>query len=542
MVMTGTMRPKLSVSGITLAVALAMVGWVAVPAQSGPPAGDEAGESLSTFLHQPGTKGHDEPAPKYILAGAPREKEFEERLARLEDRLEHLSALLDRVADRLGEPAERRVPRAPRAPRAPRPPKAAPPLPAPPPVPAWPSDPEHEFLVLGGTFGDKESVVRAYHLPENKLEALTALMVRSDVPVLVGPKEDRIEVHGTAAQHGHFKRFVDMIDGKDEVESYRLAPGKLEALTELMVLEDVPVLVQPSGDHIKVHGNTLVQDVFGGFVKMIDPSKEHHGEGWSAHIEVPRWEHGEGIVKGQARAIKQFQKKMKCQAKEIAKKTKKAHKKVKKTKKCKECKKCKEHKDCKKGSQEHVFLENLERARELSGEAAVGALHESLAALADNDGLRELVEMATGLAGAADHGELVVQKRALEAQVKMLEAQAMAFQAKARNLENQAREFEERARHFERRADDLEDQADEMRDEADDADEEEHVGLIAEAGTLTAEAAGLAREVEALEEQAEAIEELAEGFEEQAETFAEAAEAISEAVRTLTETVPVEGM
>ena len=66
-------------------------GWVAVPAQSGPPAGDEAVESLSTFLHQPGTKGHGEPAPKYILAGAPREKEFEERLARLEDKLEQLS-------------------------------------------------------------------------------------------------------------------------------------------------------------------------------------------------------------------------------------------------------------------------------------------------------------------------------------------------------------------------------------------------------------------------------------------------------------------
>ena len=58
---------------------------------------------------------------------------------------------------------------------------------------------------------------RSYSLPEGKLKALTALMVRPDVPVLVSPGKKSIEVQGTPDQHAIFGAFVNLIhpDGDD---------------------------------------------------------------------------------------------------------------------------------------------------------------------------------------------------------------------------------------------------------------------------------------------------------------------------------------
>jgi beta-lactamase regulating signal transducer with metallopeptidase domain len=58
----------------------------------------------------------------------------------------------------------------------------------------------------------------------------------------------------------------------DEPQSYYLSnPGKLEALTELMARSDVPVLIERHNDKIVVHGDARVQRTFAAFVKMIDP-------------------------------------------------------------------------------------------------------------------------------------------------------------------------------------------------------------------------------------------------------------------------------
>ena len=66
--------------------------------------------------------------------------------------------------------------------------------------------------------GDKackhETDIRAYKVSKGKLKALTDLMVRADVPVLVSPGETQIEVHGTPPQHRVFGAFVRMIDPK----------------------------------------------------------------------------------------------------------------------------------------------------------------------------------------------------------------------------------------------------------------------------------------------------------------------------------------
>jgi beta-lactamase regulating signal transducer with metallopeptidase domain len=58
----------------------------------------------------------------------------------------------------------------------------------------------------------------------------------------------------------------------DEVQvSYTLSPGKLKALTELMARQDVPIVIARGEDSITVIGTRSQQKIFAAFVKMIDP-------------------------------------------------------------------------------------------------------------------------------------------------------------------------------------------------------------------------------------------------------------------------------
>ena len=71
----------------------------------------------------------------------------------------------------------------------------------PPAAPLAISTPEIVALGLTGVpeFGPDTVTEKVYRLPEGKLAALTELMVRSDVPVLVSPGDESITVHGTMA-------------------------------------------------------------------------------------------------------------------------------------------------------------------------------------------------------------------------------------------------------------------------------------------------------------------------------------------------------
>lgn len=127
--------------------------------------------------------------------------------------------------------------------------------------------------------------VRAYELSEGKLKALGELMLRSDVPIPVRIIEDKgqIEVHATPAQHDAFLLFVSIIEPKDETaESYGLSKGKLEALANLMVRDDVPVVVSPGDDSITVHGNMVTQAIFRGFLNLIEPDRKQPAGGAAA--------------------------------------------------------------------------------------------------------------------------------------------------------------------------------------------------------------------------------------------------------------------
>ncbi|MEE9128743.1 MAG: hypothetical protein V3T84_01905, partial [Phycisphaerales bacterium] len=126
----------------------------------------------------------------------------------------------------------------------------------------------------GGDACCEKVVTKTYKLSKGKLDALTDLMRRDDVPILIRPGDDSIEVYGNQAQHMIFGAFVKMIDGEDQVESYQLSEGKLGALTELMARDDVPILIEPGDDSITVHGNDLEQAIFKAFVNMISETKK----------------------------------------------------------------------------------------------------------------------------------------------------------------------------------------------------------------------------------------------------------------------------
>lgn len=67
-------------------------------------------------------------------------------------------------------------------------------------------------LFSAGVAQEGESTItRSYRLPAGKLQALCALMVRDDVPILVNAGSTEIEVIATPRQHEVFAAFVEMI-------------------------------------------------------------------------------------------------------------------------------------------------------------------------------------------------------------------------------------------------------------------------------------------------------------------------------------------
>ncbi|MCP4593449.1 MAG: hypothetical protein GY842_22155 [bacterium] len=251
MIMTNSDTPRRSVSGIVLVLAVALGGWLATPAQSCDtkekhkckptkhvcppekpcaPAAPVAPSGRAPLLlkappvipaipplHRLATPGRlprvtapacSPPARlasfgdgPYVLVGDKQDaqhRSLEARLEVLEKQLQRLSEQLERMSGGSHSP-----------------------FPVPPMSLLTPFPPDAPDVPLD----EQETTVRAYQLADGKLQALSKLMKRSDVPVLVSPKKDRIEVHGTAAQHRVFKAFVDMIEGREKPQSLALALG-----------------------------------------------------------------------------------------------------------------------------------------------------------------------------------------------------------------------------------------------------------------------------------------------------------------------------
>lgn len=272
MVMTHRSGPRLGIAGLALAATFAALTTVATPLWACP----------TEKRIKPAPAPTAEPAP------APGDSTFERFLEQREgattrdrvietDRDDSLDARMRDLEARLRAALRRVGPLLAAAPTAPTPPdcdtpqaQAAPPS-LPTPIAPLAYVPLAPIAGLLAADTDGDLIDRVYTLPPDQLEALTALMVRDDVPVLVRPGDGEIGVRATAGQHAVFAAFVALINTTESTATYRLSEGALDALTALMALNSVPVLVRPGDGVITVVGTELDQQVFSAFGRLIDP-------------------------------------------------------------------------------------------------------------------------------------------------------------------------------------------------------------------------------------------------------------------------------
>ncbi|MBI4718322.1 MAG: hypothetical protein HY763_10990 [Planctomycetes bacterium] len=638
MVMTQSRTPSLSYSGMALALVLAIAGWAASPARSCPPAAEgeahkpcSAGAKASTGAEgtgpamAPGVHAHSphaaatpaedpvagttferhlrdrhegEAPPAYVLVGAPgrsADGNLEERLARLEAELERLSAHLERLGSALdghgGTPAPRA--RRPAPPAAPAPPaQPAPPAPPAPPSPAGsapfvamapdmplPSDSDGPGAAEMRR-GDDRLVIRAYKVPQGKLQALTNLMVRDDVPVRVRPTGDGLEVHATERQHAVFKGFLELISDAKQARSYKIAGGKREALTELMVRSDVPVLVEARNDGLKVHGTNLEQSVFKAFLDMIDPRFEgHQGNqpGDDQGSAAPRREELRQREREERQAAREARERVKRQMDGVRQKAKvkAAGKGSERAEADAEAAEEAEAADAARQAIEALKHSHANaEATDLAKLAAVGDFMESLLdstanlaraadAEAAGDSEEEQAEShgvrrgagveATDLEKLAAVGEFMGSLLDSSARVAMAAGAAGSegsLEQQAGQFESQSRLLAEHAAGLQRQADDLQARSEELEQrviQLNEAAEALRSGPLA-SGTaearaeaerkvesLESKASTLEEQMHALQTEWEAVEAQAQVIEEQAEAFEEAAEAVRDAARIIAE-------
>jgi beta-lactamase regulating signal transducer with metallopeptidase domain len=290
MVMTAQISPRFSLRGAALVSAVGLAAYLASPLWACPPEDKDPCKVKEVQKKSKGSTKHRllvPPAPPAPAAPAtaPRAPEdgpttFERFMRQRGDRegmsLEERIRELEREIEQLYQELQRLqgVPRA-----------------------AFAVPPE--LAVLSGVFGapeeeapvkaggnclgsaavtDGQTVVRVYQLPEGKLAALTELMVRDDVPIRVRPMDDAIEVHASPAQQCIFELFCKLVNGDDRVTGHALPSGKLDAITELMVRSDVPILVEPGEKQIRVHGTDVEQAVFDAFCTLIHPGGVAYAE------------------------------------------------------------------------------------------------------------------------------------------------------------------------------------------------------------------------------------------------------------------------
>lgn len=362
-------------------------------------------------------------------------EELEERLSRLEDHLEHLSRRLAELAEslkrgpgRMGpgfhEPRAPREPREPRAPREPRPPRP----------PRAPRGFGERAPFAPGPEGDGE-IVRTYKLPEGKLKALTELMVRDDVPVLVQPVEGGIEVHGTRRQHRIFAAFVRLIDPTNDGRSMA-SPESDEAFAFDFDFGDAPEA--PDVDQVmRAYQEAMAAARLDAAAQMEAGMRDQRDQ--MAALEAER----EGLT-GEADRLRDEAQGLRDQAKDV----------------------------------ESRADDLTKRADELQREAE--RIRE------EANALRERSESDEG--GEEDVGELRDRSRAMEQEARAVELQsrqtereseqvereAEELDRQAERVERQAERIDSRAQRVEERREQLEDQLRELEEQVEEAKDKAH--------------------------------------------------------------------
>jgi prefoldin subunit 5 len=289
--------------------------------------------------------------------------------------------------------------------------------------------PPPKVKVYGGVSGPPkvqdtgELVVRSYKLPKGKLGALTDLMVLQDVPILVRPGDSEIEVHAIPEHQMIFEAFCAMINGEDEVVGYALSGDKLKALNELMVRSDVPIIVEPGSEEIRVHGTHLEQLVFRAFVNMIEPGAKGmkapqaaRGDAAQAYARAladlaHQYETSAAAQMAELEGLRAAMRSMEQQAKAVERQADKL---------------------------EREADKYWDKAEQLEDEAE--ELLEEAEAFQGNK-RNEMLVKAEALTKKAE--VLRAQAEAIEAQVEALEAQAAELEAQAENIEDEIEELEE---------------------------------------------------------------------------------------------------
>lgn len=192
--------------------------------------------------------------------------------------------------DKQDKPAKVIAPKAPKAPKAPAAPKA-------PKAPKTADEAESTFEQFMKEREGGDAMLQDEELRLKELEARLAAMQRRLERMVAGEAEsiDEVRVLG----RGENEHAI-VIDGAEVVwagpsmaamgdnvvaRKYVLPEGKLDALTQLMIRQDVPVLVEPRDDAIVVHATPRDHEIFAMFVKLIHPqAKVERREGPTAVI------------------------------------------------------------------------------------------------------------------------------------------------------------------------------------------------------------------------------------------------------------------
>ncbi|MGH6830358.1 MAG: M56 family metallopeptidase, partial [Methylocella sp.] len=239
MVMTGSAKPSLSLSGVALAFVMAAAGWLAAPAQSCPRPEAQASAATPAVAPIPAipatpattaaaglmpidARAAIAPLAHFRLVG---DRDGDDRFEELERKLDELSERLDGLSGSLGDAPH---PRRPAPPCPPRPPHVNPPPPpllpgfgAPPPPGGPMPGPGQTWADMGG----EKSEWRLYKLSRGKLGPFTDFMSRPDVPIRVRPNPDGLEMEATPAQHGILLGFLQLIDPCSERAGAGPPPG-----------------------------------------------------------------------------------------------------------------------------------------------------------------------------------------------------------------------------------------------------------------------------------------------------------------------------
>jgi hypothetical protein len=303
------------------------------------------------------------------------------------------------------------------------------------------------------SMGGVPTFLRTYKVPKGKLEALTKLMVRDDVPVIVRTLDDGIEVNATESQHAAFKAFVEMLSAEATNREYKVTEGQREALGELMSRDDVPTRIRVTETGIEVQGNGAEHVIFGAFVDLISGKKpETMGLQYPIDITTDRFASARDQLTKAAEELAAAQAK---------------------------------------GEVEHVHAQarrEFERAQDL-------ARHAEQAAKVQEKAARKKVEAEMKKAAkTSKQGQLKAERADLETKIEALQSELETLEAKSDSLDDQADEIDERA------------------DEADEADSDAHrekaAALRSEAGVLRQKAGEIRQKTGEIERKISELEQL----------------------------------